>query len=97
MTHQRRKSRMRYGLPRTRFKRGLRFFAAGEARRDEAARMASARSLDTPSFASMLFDTALNPGCFFAIGVSHEAHAAAGLEATMPRRRKGVNGQLIYQ
>ncbi len=50
------------GQPLTRFRFGLDFFAAGEALRVEAARIAPALSLLTPSDFAILLCTALNPG-----------------------------------
>src|SRR5574340_603303 len=49
-------------LPLTRRSRGFRFFAPAEAWRLDAARIASARSLLTPSFDSIFAATALKPG-----------------------------------
>ena len=49
----------------TRFSRGLARLAAGDALRDEAAKMADARSLLMPCFLAIFDATALNPGCFF--------------------------------
>src|SRR5690242_2403508 len=49
-------------LPFTRFRRGFAFLADGLAFRDAAARIAPARSWDTPSFAAIFDCTALNPG-----------------------------------
>src|SRR5512139_3604004 len=53
--------------PATFFRLGLAFLAAGDAFRAPAARMAPARSLDTPCFLAMAFCAAANPIPFFAL------------------------------
>jgi hypothetical protein len=52
-------------LPFTRLSLGLAVFAFALARRDDAARIAPARFLETPSFAAIWFWTDLKPGWAF--------------------------------